>query len=76
MKGNDIYEGDIVKKETFDDTQPNWRAVSYAKVIWIEELAGFYLVDKNDKILWELGDDKYSIEVAGNLYDNPELLGE
>lgn len=68
--------GDIVTKETFDDTKPNHRAVSYAKVMWIEEFAGFYLVNKNNKILWEVSEDKYNIEVIGNVWDNPDLLGE
>lgn len=68
--------GDIVSKETFDDTKTNYRATSYAKVMWIEELAGFYLANRNDKILWELGEDKYNIEVAGNVWENRELLGE
>lgn len=48
--------------------------VSYAKVVYIEEFAGFYLINKNNKILWEVGEDKFNIEVAGNIYDNPELL--
>ena len=72
--GKEIYEGDIVSKETFDDTKPNWRNISYAKVIYIEELAGFYLVNRDNKILWEVSEDKYNIEGAGNIYDNPELL--
>ena len=66
--------GDIVSKETFDDTKTNWRNISYAKVIYIEEFAGFYLVNRDNKILWEVSQDKYNIEVAGNVYDNPELL--
>ena len=72
--GVEIYEGDIVSKETFDDTKPNYRNVSYAKVIYIEELAGFYLVNENNKILWNVSDDKYNIEVISTIYDNPELL--
>lgn len=72
--GKEIYEGDIVSKETFDDTKPNYRNVSYAKVMYIEELAGFYLVNKDNKILWNVADDKYNIEVVSTIYDNPELL--
>ena len=72
--GKEIYEGDIVSKETFDDTKPNYRDVSYAKVVWIEELASYHLVNKDDKILWDLASDKYNIEVAGNIYENSELL--
>ena len=72
--GKEIYEGDIVEKETFDDTKPNCIAKSYAKVMYIEELAGFYLVYKNNKILWEVSQDKYNIAVVSTIYDNPELL--
>lgn len=72
--GKEIYEGDIVEKETFDDTKPNNINKSYAKVLYIEELAGFYLVNKDNKILWEVAEDKYNIEVVSTIYDNPELL--
>lgn len=72
--GEEIYEGDIVSKETFDDTKPNYRAVSYAKVMWVEELAGFYLLNKNNKILWELSQEKYNIKVAGNVYDGKNFF--
>lgn len=72
--GKGIYEGDIVSKEVFDDTKPNFINKSYAKVVYIEELAGFYLVNKSNKILWEVADDKYNIEVVSTIYDNPELL--
>ena len=72
--GKEIYEGDIVSKETFDDTKPNNINKSYAKVIWIKKLAGFYLVNKDNKILWAVADDKYNIEVVSTIYDNPELL--
>ena len=72
--GKEIYEGDIVSKETFDDTKPNYRDISYAKVVWIEELASYHLVNKDDKIILYLSDDKYNIEVAGNIYENGDLL--
>ena len=74
INGKKIYEGDIVSKETFDDTKPNYRAVSYAKVMWVEELAGFYLLNKNNKILWELSEEKYSVKVAGNIYDDKNFF--
>ena len=67
--------GDIVSKEVFDDTKPNYINKSYAKVVYIEELTGFYLVNKSNKILWKVADDKYNIEVVSTIYDNPELLG-
>jgi len=76
MKTEKKYmSGDIVSKEVFDDTKPNYIDKSYAKVVYIEELAGFYLVNKSNKILWEVANDKYNIEVVSTIYDNPELLG-
>ena len=72
--GKEIYEGDIVSKETFDDTKPNYRNISYAKVVWIEELASYHLVNKDEKILWDLAYDKYNIKVSGNIYENSDLL--
>ena len=76
--GKEIYEGDIVKKLIWNElkfeAEGDGQDYSYAKVQYIEELASFHLVNKNNKILWEVGEDKYNIEVAGNIYDNPELL--
>jgi uncharacterized phage protein (TIGR01671 family) len=74
--GKEIYEGDIIKKETFSDEPPTYRKATYAKVVWVETLAGYWIADKNGNTFWELSEDKYNIEVAGNIYDNPELLGE
>lgn len=76
MKKVPIYEGDIVRKELFSDIKLDNRVYNYAKVMWIEEFAGFYLVNKNNKILWEVSEDKYNIEVIGNLWENSDLLGE
>ena len=72
--GKKIFEGDIVKKETFDDTKPDFINTSYAKVMYIEETGGFHLVNKENKILWGVAEDKYNIKVAGNTTDYPELL--
>ena len=52
----------------------NGQCYSYAQIQYIEELAGFYIVNCEGKICWELGQDKYNIEVCGNIYDNPDLL--
>lgn len=68
--------GDIVRKEVFNDIKFDNKAYSYAKIMWIEEFAGFYLVNKNNKILWEVSEDKYNIEVIGNVWENSDLLGE
>jgi len=44
--------------------------------MYIEELAGFYLVNKKNKILWEVSQDKYNIAVVSTIYENPELVKE
>ena len=76
--GKEIYEGDIVKKLIWNElkfeAEGDGQEYCYAKVMYIEELAGFYLVNRDNKILWEVSEDKYNIEVTGNIYDNPELL--
>ena len=41
----------------------NGQCYSYAQIQYIEELAGFYIVNCEGKICWELGQDKYNIEV-------------
>lgn len=74
MKGVEIYDGDIVKKETFLYKPPTYRKETFAKVKWIDELACFFLVDRNDNFFWELGEDKICVEVVGNEFENPELL--
>lgn len=71
-----IYEGDIVRKELFSDIKLDNRAYEYAKVMWIEELAEYHLVNRKGKTLWTIGDEKYNIEVIGNIYENSDLLGE
>ena len=74
--GKEIYEGDIVKKETFDDEAPIHRKVSYAKVGYLESLSGYYLLNKNNEIYWDLASDRYNIEICGNVFENEELLNE
>lgn len=74
--GKEIYEGDIVRKELFSDIKLDNKAYEYAKIMWIEELAEYHLVNKRGKTLWAIGDDKYNVEVVGNVCENSELLGE
>lgn len=78
--GKEIYEGDIIRKLVWNEQKymetNNGQCYSYAKIAYIEELAGFYIVNTEEKVCWELGEDKYGIEVCGNIYDNPDLLKE
>ncbi len=57
-KGNEIYEGDIVRF-----LSENWQ------VIYFEQYSGFTLQNGND-----LANITTQEEVVGNIYQNPELL--
>ena len=65
--GEDIYEGDIVRTSDNDD--------ELAVVEWDEEDLRFTVTHGN--VVNGLGEEYYSreVEVIGNMYDNPELLG-
>ena len=65
--GKEIYEGDIVRTSDNDD--------ELAVVEWDDEDLRFTVTHGN--VVNGLGEEYYSreVEVIGNMYDNPELLG-
>lgn len=71
---NEIFEGDIVKYKSGCNTYTE-------EVAYDKNFAGFGVRDANADIIftfWELAEDidLISLEVVGNIYDNPELLEE
>ena len=72
--GSEIFEGDIVKYEAGCNTVTE-------EVAYDKNFAGFGVRDANTDIIftfWELAEDidLISLEVVGNIYENPELLEE
>lgn len=70
--GSEIFEGDIVKYKSGCNTYTE--EVAYEK-----NFAGFGVRDANTDIIftfWELAEDisTISLEVIGNIYENPGLL--
>ena len=74
--GKEIYEGDIVKI-----TNKNSKVIPIkpliAQIVWSEEYLAYILITTSVKDAFEnLGDYiDYDIEVIGNVFENPKLLG-
>lgn len=71
--GNEIFEGDIVKYEVGQSTYTE-------EVAYDKNLAGFGVKDAKANVVFTFGDITEDIsliflEVIGNIYENPELLG-
>lgn len=72
--GKEIFEGDIVKYKAGCNTFTE-------EVVYDKNFAGFGVRDAYADIIftfWELAEDisLSSLEVVGNIYENPELLVE
>ena len=72
--GNKIFEGDIVKYEAGCNTVTE-------EVVYDKNLAGFGVKDADANIIFTFGElaeeiGLSSLEIVGNIYENPELLGE
>ena len=70
MDSKEIYEGDII--QTYDPDE------GYAVVRYDETETEFYTLFVSENSYYGLGRDFNSedIAVVGNIYDNPELVGE
>jgi len=65
----EIYEGDILKSILSYNGKEK-----ILIVYWSEPVAGFMLNDINHSFGWEFGLSFRTLEVIGNIYENPELI--
>lgn len=65
--GTKIFEGDVLRNASNEKK---------AVVQWFSEHSAFMLWCKSEnQVYWLYDNDFHNIEVIGNIYDNPELLG-
>ena len=72
--GKKIFEGDIVGFEDMTSTESGYSEMGCCgKVCYDEEEACFHVTDRLSAESWEvLGE----CHIIGNIFDNPELIGE
>ena len=72
--GKNIFEGDIVGFEDMTSTESGYSEMGCCgKVCYDEEEACFHVTDRLSAESWEvLGE----CHIIGNIFDNPELIGE
>ena len=65
-----IYEGDIVKANINEDEYIN------AEVAYVEHIASYVILDFKEGRYYSLGTEECGhLEIIGNVFDTPELLG-
>jgi hypothetical protein len=66
--GKEIYEGDVVKARLVGGDAGGWYSV------WFNALNACWMLSKDGTT--EFSASFENLEVIGNIYENPELLGE